>query len=166
VRQGPHPFARAAIVGAYTVVFYGALPSLLWVVADGLDGLLGWSWRPWPWAWGLTAAALALHVSAVSTLWWKGGGPPITALPPPRFTGGGLYGLVRHPIYFTYNLLLPPLGLGLGSPSLTVVVALAFAPCWILYASVEERFLLRRFGDTYRAYQRRVGLLPGVFKRR
>ena len=115
---------------------------------------------------GLVIAGVLLHLVAVSTLWWKGGGPPITALPPPRFTTGGLYRLVRHPIYFSYNLLLPAFGLLLGSPSLTLWVTAAFAPCWMIYGSIEERFLLRRFGDAYAAYQRSVGLLPGLFKRR
>jgi len=154
------------VLAAYTVVFYWALPALLWTAAHALDQALSWQWRPSPWGWLLLALAGALHLAAVSTLWWKGGGPPVSALPPPRFTAVGLYGLVRHPIYFSYNLLLPPLGLLLGSPDLSIVVPLAFLPCWLLYASVEERYLLRRFGEPYRRYQRQVGLLPGLLKRR
>lgn len=165
MKREPHPLLRATIVGAYVVVFYGALPALLWVAGWGLDHWTGWTWQPWPWAWGLLIPALGLHFIAVSTLWRRGGSAPITALPPPRFTQAGLYRLVRHPIYFTYNLLLPPFGLLLGSPGLTVAVAVAFAPCWMLYATVEERFLVRRFGEPYQAYQRRVGLLPGLLRR-
>ncbi len=148
------------------MVFYWALPALLWVLAAGLDGLLDWRWPPWGWAWLLLIPAALLHLAAVSTLWWRAGGPPVTALPPPRFTASGPYGLVRHPIYLTYNLLLPPLGLLLGSPGLTLVISLAFAPCWMTYAVVEARFVVHRFGDRYRSYQRQVGLLPGLFKRR
>ena len=53
----PHPLLRAAIVGAYVVVFYGALPASLWVAGAGLDRLVGWSWPAWPWAWGLLIPA-------------------------------------------------------------------------------------------------------------
>jgi protein-S-isoprenylcysteine O-methyltransferase Ste14 len=164
--RDPHPAVRFLIVAAYIVVFYGALPATLWVAGTSLDAFSGWTWRSWPWAWGLLIPAAGLHLLAVSTLWRRGGSAPITALPPPHFTTSGLYGLVRHPIYVTYNLLLPGWGLLLGSPGLTVVVSLLFAPCWMLYALAEERFLVRRFGQPYRDYQRRVGLLPGLLKRR
>jgi protein-S-isoprenylcysteine O-methyltransferase Ste14 len=157
---------HGALVALYAAVFYGALPALLWVVARRLDLALGLAPHPRPWAWALVGPAAALHLTAVGTLWWQGGGAPITAVPPPRFTASGLYRVVRHPIYFTSNLLLPGLGLALGSWSLALPVALLFAPCWMVYARVEERFLERRFGEAYRDYQRRVGLLPGLLRRR
>ncbi|MFH1467106.1 MAG: methyltransferase [Pseudomonadota bacterium] len=157
---------HGVVVILYALVFYGALPAVLWGLARLLDGALGWHLAPQPWAWALVAPAAALHLLAVSNLWVKGGGAPITAVPPPRFTAAGLYGFVRHPIYFTYNLLLPALGLALGSAALASALALAFMPCWMIYASVEERSLVRRFGEPYQAYRRRVGLLPGLLKRR
>jgi protein-S-isoprenylcysteine O-methyltransferase Ste14 len=160
------PLAKALIVAGYTLVFYGALPAGLWAAAAWLDARLGWSWTAASWAWILAIPALLLHLAAVGNLLRDGGGPPISALPPPRLAAAGLYRLVRHPIYVTYNLLMPPAGLLLGSPSLCLLITAAFAPCWMIYATVEERFLLRRFGEPYRDYQRRVGLLPGLLKRR
>jgi protein-S-isoprenylcysteine O-methyltransferase Ste14 len=157
--------AHGLVVALYALVFYGALPAGLWGLARLLDGALGWSLPPRPWAWALVAPAAALHLLALSNLWIKGGGAPITAVPPPRFTAAGLYGFVRHPIYFTYNLLLPGFGLALGSGALATALTLGFLPCWMLYATVEERFLVRRFGEPYLAYRRKVGLLPGLFKR-
>ena len=156
---------HALLVLGYALVFYGALPALLVWVGRAIDRAAGWSAAPAPWALALLLPAALLHATALGTLWWKGGGAPITAEPPPRFTGGGLYRVVRHPIYFTYNLLIPPAGLLLASPGLALPVALCFAPCWMLYAHVEERFLLRRFGETYAAYQRQVGMLPGLRRR-
>jgi len=165
-RDTPHPLVRAAIVGAYILVFYGALPAVLWLAGAGIDALTGLRWSPMPWAWALMIPAAALHATAVSTLWRRGGSAPITALPPPRFTRTGLYRWVRHPIYVSFNLLVPPAGLLLGSPGLTLGISIALLPCWMIYATVEERFLVKRFGDDYRAYQRDVGLLPGLGRRR
>lgn len=74
----------------------------------------------------------------------------------------GLYGWVRHPIYFGWILLV------LGAPVMTATRA-AFAAISIAYlvAAVpfEERGLVSHYGDTYRAYQRRVRarLVPGVY---
>ncbi len=88
--------------------------------------------------------------------------PPRTnALLQPLETSG-LYGLVRHPIYFGWILMV------LGAPVMTVTRA-SFALSSIVYLVVavpfEERGLLAAHGETYRAYQRRVRarLVPGVY---
>lgn len=74
----------------------------------------------------------------------------------------GLYGWVRHPIYFGWILLV------CGAPVMTMTRA-SFAVTSILYLVVavpfEERGLVAAYGDTYRAYQRRVRarLVPGLY---
>lgn len=66
---------------------------------------------------------------------------------------GGLYAVVRHPVYLGWVLLM------LGTPSMTTT-RLLFAVVSTLYlvAAVpfEEASLIREFGDRYRAYQRQV----------
>src|SRR5690606_11723823 len=65
----------------------------------------------------------------------------------------GLYGLVRHPVYFGWILLV------LATPVMTLTRAV-FAGISIVYlvvaARFEERALVRAYGYGYRAYQQRV----------
>ena len=75
---------------------------------------------------------------------------------------GGLYRLVRHPVYFAWLLLV------FGAPHMTMT-RLIFAVVSTAYIALaipfEERGLVAAFGDEYRQYQRRVRwrLIPGVY---
>jgi 1-acyl-sn-glycerol-3-phosphate acyltransferase len=151
---------RLAIVAAYTVVFWGLLPTTLLAVARWLDAGFGWAPRPSPWGAPVLAAGATLLAAAIGALWRRGGGLPVSALPPPRLVRRGLYRHLRHPIYLGFNLALLGLGLALGSRALTLVVAPALLPVWVVYARIEERGLRRRFGEAYRRYERDVGLFP------
>jgi len=153
---------RTAIVLAYVAVFWVALPIGLWWIARAVDANLGLSTRPDAWGTVPLVAGLVLMASSFATLWRSAGGLPVSALPPPRLTRRGPYGHVRHPIYLGFNLAVLGVGLVAGSAGLAWVVAPAFAPIWIGYASLEERGLRRRFGRAYRRYASRVGLLPQV----
>jgi protein-S-isoprenylcysteine O-methyltransferase Ste14 len=74
----------------------------------------------------------------------------------------GLYGLVRHPIYFAWLLIVWPASVMTGS-------RLTFAVLSTLYLIVaipfEERGLVREFGPSYREYQRHVRwrMLKGIY---
>ena len=72
---------------------------------------------------------------------------------------GGIYGIVRHPIYAAWILFLIP-GLVLLSPSwpllLTPLVAYSAFRAKI---GREESYLEARFGDRYRRYRSEVGAL-------
>lgn len=82
--------------------------------------------------------------------------------PPPRLESTGLYGLVRHPVYFAWILLV------FGTPHMTMT-RFVFAAVSTLYLAVaipfEERGLVELFGDDYRSYQARVRsrMIPGVY---
>jgi 1-acyl-sn-glycerol-3-phosphate acyltransferase len=142
------------------VAFWVVLPLSLWVAASALDQRFRWARAPWSGGAPALVAGLALVAWGATALWYHGGGLPVSALPPPRFTRRGAYRHVRHPIYLGYNIAIFGAGLLLGSRALAWVVAPLFAPLWVGYARVEERFLLRRFGCAYRRYERQVGLLP------
>ncbi len=81
---------------------------------------------------------------------------------PPFLETGGLYGLVRHPIYFGWVLFV------FGAPLMTST-HLLFAALSTVYLMMaipfEERSLVQAFGPPYRDYQQRVRwrLLPGVY---
>ncbi len=139
--------------------------------------LLYWLWRPMPaMVWSVGSPALR---SAITVLFWAGwavtglaavatsqlemigvrqvlnalGGRPAGDL---TLTTSGLYRIVRHPIYVGFIV-------GVWSaPDMTVghlmfsVTATAYT---VLGAILEERDLVRIFGDKYRDYQRRVRML-------
>jgi protein-S-isoprenylcysteine O-methyltransferase Ste14 len=77
---------------------------------------------------------------------------------------GGIYSLVRHPMYLSllvYSagqvLVLPNWVVG---PAYGVAMALVFA----LRRRPEEQMMLEEFGDEYRAYMRRTKrLIPGIW---
>jgi methanethiol S-methyltransferase len=85
---------------------------------------------------------------------------PQTGPPPLRSTG--LYGFVRHPIYFAWVLMVWPAALMTSS-------RLLFATITTLYLALavpfEERTLRQIFGSAYDDYKQRVRwrFLPGVY---
>ena len=74
----------------------------------------------------------------------------------------GLYGFVRHPLYFGWLLVV------FGTPHMTMTRFL-FAAVSGAYLAIaipfEERSLIRTFGEAYRDYQRQVRwrMLPGIY---
>jgi len=74
----------------------------------------------------------------------------------------GVYGFVRHPLYFAWVLMM------FGTPDMTVT-RLVFAAVSSAYLAIaipfEERSLIRKFGAAYRDYQKRVRwrMVPGVY---
>lgn len=85
---------------------------------------------------------------------------PNSPLRPLRSTG--LYGFVRHPIYFAWLLMVWP------EPAMTAS-RLTFAVLSTVYLAVavplEERSIRDRYGSAYDAYRRQVRwrMLPGVY---
>ena len=151
---------KAAIVFGYVVVFWIALPAAIWFAASWGDTRLELVQSPHGSGWLVVAAGSALLVWSWVVLWRDGGGLPISALPPPRFTSRGPYRCVRHPGYLGFNIGLLGVGIVAGSPTLSCIIAPAFLPLWLAYAALEERGLIRRFGLTYVRYRRRVGVFP------
>ena len=67
---------------------------------------------------------------------------------------GGIYKYFRHPIYVGINLTLFGLLSASGSLFGMVYMALVVLPLNIYRARVEEKALLEKFGDSYRAYRK------------
>jgi 1-acyl-sn-glycerol-3-phosphate acyltransferase len=153
-------WARAAIVLAYVVVFWVALPFALWRLGAWFDAHLPVALEPSPAGWTLVACGGALMLASMLALGMRGRGLPVSALPPPRLVVSGPYRCVRHPVYLGFHLVIVGAGMVIGSAGLVLVVGAALLPAWVAYALVEERGLRRRFGAAYRSYQHQVGLLP------
>jgi protein-S-isoprenylcysteine O-methyltransferase Ste14 len=89
-------------------------------------------------------------------------GTPMTQKEDPELVTSGPYRLVRHPIYS--GILLAGTGTAVGLTWLWMV-AVGLATFYFVYsATVEERYLARRFPDAYPAYKRSTKMLvPFVF---
>jgi protein-S-isoprenylcysteine O-methyltransferase Ste14 len=79
-----------------------------------------------------------------------------------RLETGGVYGLVRHPLYFGWALFV------FGAPHMTLT-RFTFAVISTAYLAIaiplEERSLVETFGKEYEAYRRKVRwrMLPGIY---
>ncbi len=153
---------RAGIIAGCVVVFWGILPGALVLLGFALDRALGLGGEPTVLGLIAIVPGLALLAWAAAELSRRGRGLPISALPPGKLVVAGPYRAMRHPMYLGWNVAVFGLGLFIGSAALAFVVAPLLLPAWIVYARIEERGLVRRFGDSYRRYRRRVGLLPWV----
>ncbi len=69
---------------------------------------------------------------------------------------GGIYRIFRHPIYVGINLTLFGLLSACGSVFGMVYMAVVVIPLNIYRARIEEKALLEKFGDSYRAYRKKT----------
>lgn len=135
----------------------------LWQPLPGV--LYAWptAWRPWPvalqWIGGAVTLVAARRLDVLALAGLRQTAPDA---PPRPLETSGLYGLVRHPIYFGWILLV------LSAQVMTFTrVSFALISIAYLVAAVpfEERGLVAVYGEAYRAYQRKVRarLVPGVY---
>ena len=105
-----------------------------------------------------SAALGVMDLAGVSPL-LDGGGRETVKRP---LETSGLYGFVRHPLYFAWVLFV------FGTPAMTMT-RFVFATVSTLYLAAaipfEERSLIAQFGDEYRGYKRKVKwrMVPGLF---
>ncbi len=69
----------------------------------------------------------------------------------------GAYGTVRHPIYAGAFLIWFGLAAAYTSKAILVLTFVYVIPAYILNIREEEKMMLSRYGDEYRAYRRRAG---------
>lgn len=130
---------------------------------------------PWPWA-GLALLGQGLALLGMIAALWQTDLPRFLGLrqalgnseaataragpPPPRLVVNGLYRRVRHPLY-SFALVF----LWLTPLMTTSLLALYFGlSAYLVVGSIfEEKRMVAKFGQAYRAYQRRVPrLVPFV----
>ena len=99
------------------------------------------------WGGALLVFGMATVLAAMASLWFRGGGLPMNAFPPPRLVSSGLYALVPHPIYGGFVIGCAGASIFSGSAMglwlVTPCVALA---CSALVLGYELPDLRRRFG--------------------
>jgi len=173
-------FARTGLKAAVTRAVPASLERsvYVWIASLLFIGVCAW-WQPVAGeAWHLTgwAAGLLLAVQVAGGVFTLvaarhldvlelAGVRQALHLPPRRASGlddHGPYGLVRHPIYFAWLLLVWPAPVMNG----TRLVFAAISTIYLLVAiPYEERDLRRHFGAAYDTYSARVRwkLVPGIW---
>jgi protein-S-isoprenylcysteine O-methyltransferase Ste14 len=71
----------------------------------------------------------------------------------------GAYGFVRHPIYLGVFLIWLSLGIAFESLVVLLLTTLYVIPVLLAYIRSEERMMLSEFGEEYRRYRDRVGMV-------
>ena len=161
----PPTLERTVYIITASILFIGV--CLLWRPVNGelyrVDGPLRAIF------YGIQAAGIAVTIVGTSTLGvlnLAGVRQALDADPAAAeslaLRTSGLYGMVRHPLYFGWFLLV------FGTPHMTMT-RLVFAVVSTAYLALaipfEERDLVGVFGDDYRRYQRTVRwrMLPGLY---
>ena len=162
----PPRLERATYTLVASLLFFAV--CWYWRPVPGVVYTLGGAWRSA--AYGIFAAGVgvtllgarrldALELAGVRQV-MRRSGPPQRQDTPLLTTG--LYGLVRHPIYFGWVLLV------IGVPDMTMT-RFIFAVISTAYLAVaipfEERSLTETFGQEYASYQQKVRwrMVPGVY---
>lgn len=82
----------------------------------------------------------------------------------PRLVTGGIYRVLRHPIYTAMFLFAIAQALLIQNWIAGLLGALTFLPVYFIRVPREEKMMLERFGDQYREYMRHTSrILPKFF---
>ncbi|WP_119423068.1 methanethiol S-methyltransferase [Desertibaculum subflavum] len=157
----PHSVERATFV-VFTSAALGLLywqwrplPDVLWQVTSEPGLTVVWAVFWLGWAVVLYSTFLIHHFElfGLRQVWARLTGTPI---PAPEFRTPGLYKRVRHPIYLGFLLAF------WATPEMTVghlLFALATTGYILIGIQLEERDLIRLFGEKYRQYRAEVAML-------
>jgi protein-S-isoprenylcysteine O-methyltransferase Ste14 len=105
----------------------------------------------------LAAVGIGIFVAAAARLVRDG---DLAGVETRRVVTGGVYRISRHPQNVGWGLML--LGASVAGRSVLAVALVALFAVFVdRYADVEERHLLRRFGDAYAGYRDRTAKLIG-----
>lgn len=162
-----HPLAEFWRKRGISLKQVGPAWLLLWAVA----GVVTAPWRHWalyrePLTWvpavALMAAAVHVYRHArrdFSTDQVLGRSELEPDRHEQRLVTGGIRAHVRHPYYLAHLLHLTGWAVGTGSGAVWILWGFGVATGAVMLP-LEERELVRRFGDAYREYQKRV---PALF---
>ena len=106
---------------------------------------------------GVVFLAVGLAVCLLCTLrFLRARGTPVPIYPPKEFVESGLYRYSRNPMYVAYVAIFLGFFLYFGELALLGLAVLVASALHLWIVWIEEPPLLRRFGDPYAEYQKRV----------
>jgi protein-S-isoprenylcysteine O-methyltransferase Ste14 len=160
----PKPIERSTYVlfasAALILLFWQwrPIPLPVWTVADPMGAAVLWGLFAMGWLIVLVSTCLISHFELFGVyqvaMHWLG-----RPTPEPEFKTPFLYKHVRHPIYVGFLMAF------WATPTMTVghlLFAVATTGYILIGIQLEERDLIKLFGDQYRAYRERVAMLiPG-----
>ena len=170
-RTGVKAAVRARVPPALERAVYTLIASVLFVLVcawwQPVDGLAWTLTGVWMWAgYAAQAAGIVLTLAGARALDVLDLAGVRQVTDPSRGVGplttDGVYGFVRHPLYFAWMLVV------FGAPGMTMT-RLTFAVISTLYLAVaipfEERSLVETFGPDYASYQKKVRwrMMPGLY---
>jgi protein-S-isoprenylcysteine O-methyltransferase Ste14 len=159
-RQVPAELERSLYVWIASVLFLAVcwlwqpLPGVIWETSGALFWLL--------FAIQMFGVALSLAGARIVGVWELAGVRQPDHTRPIDFTASGVFGIVRHPIYLGWVLMVFATPVMTTSRLLFAVVSTGYL---IAAIPLEERSLVHTFGEKYRAYQRQMRwrLIPRVW---
>jgi len=123
---------------------------------DALLPVTPWAGTAVRWTGGALIAASAVVGIAVALQFRRAGTHLEPWKPTTALVTGGLYRLSRNPAYVAVAMLYAGMALALGKTWTLAMLAPALTVIQLGVIRREERYLERKFGDTYRAYCRAV----------
>ncbi len=147
----------APIVGLCFFSFIAAC-VLLSFFTDRFIGLPKISWHPWSTVMGVGFLIAGFFLMALSIAYFiRARGTPVPFSPPPKLITTGPYRFARNPMVTGIFMQLFGLGIACGSISLAFIFTPLFIAInvWEL-KKVEEPELVRRLGQDYVEYRKRV----------
>ena len=159
-RMVPADLERSVYVWIASLLFLAVcwlwqpLPGIVWETA----GVLFWILV----AIQLIGVALTLRAAGIVGTWELAGVRQPDPTRPIEFRATGPFGIVRHPIYLGWVLIVFAAPVMTTSRLLFALISTAYLVAAI---PLEERSLVDAFGEKYRGYQRemRWRLLPGIW---
>jgi protein-S-isoprenylcysteine O-methyltransferase Ste14 len=111
----------------------------------------------------LAGTLLHIWTGTLLGLWGLMGLPEISSKIKGRLVTEGPFSVVRHPTYLAHTLMFLGVFLITGVIAVAVITFVDFLLINILIIPLEDRELLRRFGDEYKRYMERVaGFIPRI----
>jgi protein-S-isoprenylcysteine O-methyltransferase Ste14 len=143
----------ASLLFMAVCLLWQPLPGIVWQ----LDGAGAWLY-----VLQISGVILTIAAARIVGVWELAGVTQPDVSKPIEFKAAGPFGLVRHPIYLGWILMVFPTPTMTTSRLLFAVVSTAYLVAAI---PLEERSLVESFGEKYRIYQRQMRwrLIPGLW---